>query len=255
MPVSYFIRTIDSLNSLPDAVATPLHRHNKTAELLWMEHGTVEIELTDRRLVLSAGELMLIPAGCWHRLVDVDDPQTIKKLIFASSVKASSVQRARPGSPLYTSALFAELERELKAPSASFDKAQKIVELLLVEVGVAQVARLTNPVESLRLLHLLHHLEETCHLPFSLSETAAQTSLSKYHFSRIFKAQCHETPLQFVIRCRMECAQHLLLATDHEVSSVASLCGYKSATQFHAAFTRFSGTTPKRYRLQQTAAL
>lgn len=255
MPVSYFIRTIDSLNPLPDAVATPLHRHNKTAELLWVESGTAEIELTDRRLVLSASDLLLIPAGCWHRLVVVDDPQPIKKLIFASSVKAASVRRARPASPVYTSALFAELERELQAPSASFGKGQKIVELLLVEVGVAQVARLTNPVESFRLAHLLHDLEETCHLPFSLSETAARTGLSKFHFSRKFKARCHETPLQFVIRCRMECAQHLLLATDHEVSSIAAQCGYKSATQFHAAFTRFSGTTPKRYRLQQAGSL
>jgi len=255
MPVSYFIRTIDSPKPFSQDVTTPLHRHTKTAELLWVERGTVEIELTDRRLLLSSGDLLLIPAGCWHRLVVVDDPQPIKKLILTTSVNAASVQRARPDSPIYINALFAELERKLQAPAASIGKGQKIVELLLLEVDVAQVAGSTDSVEPFRLAHLLHDLEETCHLPFSLTETAARTGLSKFHFSRKFKARCHETPLQFVIRCRMECAQHLLLATDHDVSSIAAQCGYKSATQFHAAFTRFSGTSPKRYRLQQAGGL
>ncbi|MEZ0480291.1 helix-turn-helix domain-containing protein [Planococcus sp. SSTMD024] len=247
----YLIQTIDSLDPrVSHASPVPLHRHQQTAELVWMESGTGEVALADQRLALSPGDLLLIPTGCWHRFDRADG--RIRTLIGPPASNMSSVRFMKAESPQFIASLFAELEREIQSAASSGSKCQKIVELLWMECGITQLSASALPTDSFRLLHLLHELEEDCHLPFSLSATAARFGLSKFHFSRLFKERCTQTPLQFVIGCRLDCAQQLLRATGEEVAAIAARCGYKSATQFHAAFTRHSGMTPRCYRLHQT---
>ncbi|MDE4083499.1 AraC family transcriptional regulator [Planococcus maritimus] len=250
----YGIHTIDSQDlRFSRHSPLPLHRHQQTAELVWVESGTAEVTLVDQRLELSVGEMLLIPTGCWHRFDRVDG--RIRTLICPSAAKIPTVQLVKAESPQFVASLFTELERDIQSAATTVGKCRKMVELLWMEFGIMQLLESDLPTESFRLLHLLHELEETCHLSFSLSDTAARFGLSKFHFSRLFKECCKETPLQFVISCRMDCAQQLLRATGEDVASIAAQCGYKSATQFHAAFTRHSSMTPRRYRLQQRDGL
>lgn len=256
MTQPYWIQIIDSQHPrVSHPFPVPLHRHQQTAELVWVESGGMDVALADRRLALSAGDLLLIPAGCWHCFGRFDDSLRIKTLIGPSIGQQASVQLHKVQSPQFIASLFTELEREIHSSAASSGKCRKIVELLWMEFGVMQLLEPDLPRESFRLLHLLHDLEDTCHLPFSLSDTAARFGLSKFHFSRLFKERCKQTPLQFVIGCRMDGAQQLLRTTGDDVAAIAVQCGYKSATQFHAAFMRHSGMTPRRYRLQQTDGL
>lgn len=212
----------------------------------------MEVMLIQQQLTLSSGDMLLLPAGCWHRLECPDDSWQVKKIIFSALDRTASVQVAKPDRPLFVGSLVAELERELQRGASRADKSRLILQLLLMELDETCDAEASSI--SSGWLCLLHELEETCHLPFSLTETANRAGLSKFHFSRKFKETCKQTPLQFVIGCRMDRAKQLLRTTQLEVSSIAAQCGYKSMTQFHAVFTRHSGETPKRYRLREQAS-
>ncbi|MBT2582190.1 AraC family transcriptional regulator [Planococcus sp. ISL-109] len=254
MKQNRLIQLIDS-SAIPPGrtLSIPLHRHQSSAELIWMERGAVEVMMPHAQLTLSAGELLLLPSGLWHHLeFPMGNEQRIHKLVFTQPTNEGETQfqRATVNRPDFVGSLFAEIERELHGTASGAEQKQRLLlELLLMELDHIPLAG-PGPGASnaYGLARIVYELEETCHLPFSLTETAERAGISKFHFSRQFKELCGETPLQFVISCRMDRAQQLLLATELAVASIAAHCGYKSATQFHAAFTRHSGITPKHYR-------
>src|SRR3546814_19695083 len=53
-------------------------------------------------------------------------------------------------------------------------------------------------------------------------------SLSPSHFLRLFKVATGQTPHQFIIRRRVEKAQHLLSEPDQPIVQIAFVCGFRS---------------------------
>ena len=78
----------------------------------------------------------------------------------------------------------------------------------------------------------------------SLEEIAAQVGLSKFHFSRQFKAATGMTVTAFIngIRCRN--AQKMLLQKKYPVNQVAVMCGFENNSYFAKTFQKTMGCLP-----------
>jgi AraC family transcriptional regulator len=50
---------------------------------------------------------------------------------------------------------------------------------------------------------------------------ARETGMSRFHFSRLFKAVFGETPKQCQLAARLELAKHLLMTTDSSVTDIS----------------------------------
>jgi AraC family transcriptional regulator len=77
---------------------------------------------------------------------------------------------------------------------------------------------------------------------------AGLTGLTSYYFLRLFKRSTGQTPLQFIIRARMERARKLLAAPRASVTDVAMAVGYESVSHFITLFKRHTGMTPLEYQ-------
>jgi AraC-like DNA-binding protein len=53
-----------------------------------------------------------------------------------------------------------------------------------------------------------------------------------------------------VIRCRIKLAQDKLLYTADTISSVGEQCGYKNTEHFCRQFRKFTGLSPRQYRIK-----
>jgi len=231
----------------------PLHRHEHLAEWLWVESGELELTANAECLTLGPGALVLIPPGQWHALSFASSSeQRYQRLLVTHPLKSvnNAICFTYPAHPAFLASVIDELGRELQHSAPASSKQAQLLLNWLYATAKPQSAP-TQTAASSKTARILHQMEETCHLPFSLESTAAASGLSKFHFSRYFKDSVGQTPLQFVVSCRMERARQLLLASEQSVADIARLCGYKSATQFHAVFTRQHGSTPKRFREQQ----
>ncbi len=87
--------------------------------------------------------------------------------------------------------------------------------------------------------------------PLDLTALASAAGVSKYHFLRCFAAEYGETPMQYVIRRRIERASDLLRATNLTVTEVCNLVGYSSLGSFSAKFRELVGMTPSEYQKAQ----
>jgi AraC family transcriptional regulator len=82
----------------------------------------------------------------------------------------------------------------------------------------------------------------------SLGALAEQAGFSSYHFARLFRQTTGASPHQFVLRQRIERAQHLLKERDVPLARAARECGFANQSHLTQAFKRYLGLTPRAYR-------
>nr|WP_255551574.1 AraC family transcriptional regulator [Granulicella sp. dw_53] len=82
----------------------------------------------------------------------------------------------------------------------------------------------------------------------SLADMAAVTGLSITHFSRIFKKSMGESPHQFVLRQRVQCAKELLISLHLRMLDIALACGFKTQQHFARIFRQVCGLSPTEYQ-------
>jgi AraC-like DNA-binding protein len=89
---------------------------------------------------------------------------------------------------------------------------------------------------------------------WDLRECARQAGLSYTRFRARFREERGRSPHAHLTDLRLELARRWLRATDEPVKAVALRCGFGGAESFIRAFARAHGTTPGRWRAQQTAS-
>lgn len=92
------------------------------------------------------------------------------------------------------------------------------------------------------------HIETRLDRPIKSSELAAVAGLSPCHFSRAFRDSFGCSPLEHVIRRRIEYAQGLMLSAEVPLSQIALDCGFADQAHFCRLFRRVVGETPGSWR-------
>jgi transcriptional regulator GlxA family with amidase domain len=82
----------------------------------------------------------------------------------------------------------------------------------------------------------------------TVRELAEHAHVSYRTFSRRFVESTGLTPLQWLLRARIDAARELLEATDLGVDHIAARAGLGSGTNLRLHFQRLLGTTPSQYR-------
>lgn len=112
----------------------------------------------------------------------------------------------------------------------------------------AQFVESPAPVDSGRLEPTLQWMQAHLAEPLTLAGIAAHASVSTRSLSRRFRAQTGTTPLQWLIRLRLQRAQELLETTGLSVEQVAAESGFGTAVLMRQHFARAFGISPQSYR-------
>lgn len=120
----------------------------------------------------------------------------------------------------------------------------------LCQVLLLQVLRDHAPSAELhpRLGPALKALHDNIKHPWTVSELASVAALSRSTFFLRFKEVMGMTPLDYLLRLRMQAASGRLRDTTDTVASIAAAVGYSTESSFSAAFKRCTGRSPGEYR-------
>jgi PAS domain S-box-containing protein len=97
---------------------------------------------------------------------------------------------------------------------------------------------------------VMQHMDEHFREPISVPQLATLAHLSVSQFERRFKSLFQVTPLQYLIRLRLNKACQMLVTSTTKIIEVALQCGFYDHSHFIRQFTAAFGLSPTAYRQQ-----
>jgi len=94
----------------------------------------------------------------------------------------------------------------------------------------------------------VEHLRSSWMHLHRLEELAVQAGVSSSHYSTLFRKQTGFSPLDFILRQRVQHAASLLATTPDSITAIASAVGYEDAYYFSRCFRKIMGCSPRAYR-------
>lgn len=124
---------------------------------------------------------------------------------------------------------------------------------LLMEIDertFGQPRRPSPPVHPrvLRIHEIAHRICEAPGRVPPVDELAREAEYTRSHFCRAFKEIVGGSPQTFIIRVRLNHAQHLLEETSLSIKAIAAELGYRSGDFFSRQFRQHTGLSPKEFR-------
>jgi AraC family transcriptional regulator len=147
--------------------------------------------------------------------------------------------------------------RVLKGPSTAYLESLAGVIAIHLAKNYGSGATPTHPYVGLppRKLHQVQaFIREHLADPIRVEQLAAAVHLSPYHFARMFKKATGQPPHTYITMQRMEHAKELLRDSDLPLVEVAASVGFQTQAHFTGVFHRYTGRTPRVYRLNCQAA-
>jgi AraC-like DNA-binding protein len=97
---------------------------------------------------------------------------------------------------------------------------------------------------------VMRHMEDHFPEPVTVKDLAAIAHLSLSQFERRFKALFQVTPVQYLIRLRLNKACQILTSTPTKITDIATQCGFYDHSHFIRQFSKAFGLAPSAYRRQ-----
>ncbi len=98
---------------------------------------------------------------------------------------------------------------------------------------------------------IVNYLNENYEQKISLDQIAHNMYLSPVYISKIFKEETGESPINYLIKIRLEKAKDILEhAEGGSIKSIANEVGYDDVYHFSKLFKKYYGMSPQNYRKQ-----
>mgnify|MGYP000923249265 CR=1 FL=1 len=99
---------------------------------------------------------------------------------------------------------------------------------------------------------IVKYLNDNYNKKISLEQIAHNMYLSPVYISKIFKEETGESPINYLIKIRLEKARDLLVkSSDASIKSIANQVGYEDAYHFSKLFKKYYGISPLYYRKRE----
>ncbi|MEK8131289.1 AraC family transcriptional regulator [Paenibacillus filicis] len=103
-------------------------------------------------------------------------------------------------------------------------------------------------VQADKVAQAISYIREHGSEPITLEGLAELLDSSPRHLSRMFKSRTGYSPIEYVIRQRVEKAKELLLHTDASLQQIAVEAGFQDRYYFSRMFKKHTGMAPHRYK-------
>lgn len=176
---------------------------------------------------------------------------------YTEPMDGSAYARAFPVSPRLVDVL-KEFVTEYEERAPGHEKLLEAGALKITHLLIRAVLGLSRPNEKVgqrmsisRAIEYFHgHLGERV----SVQDLSYIANLSPSHFTRIFKQETNMSPVEYMLRTRLEYAKRMLRSDEKTLTQIAMDCGFNSSSYFAQCFLRAHGIPPSEFRKSYTVA-
>ncbi|GAB3383360.1 AraC family transcriptional regulator [Spongiibacter taiwanensis] len=236
-------------------------RQTENYLLIYCTAGKGSLTSDQRRYQIGSGDLVLLQRDHAHSYrADKQDPWTIYWLHFEGNLADEFYNHIHVTSPVLNIGVQPRVVRIFDGLSELRRSAYQLPEfvqgchqLQALLSYLALLVRQQRPQsgKALDWERLRAIMQEHIHGQLNLDELAASAKLSKYHFTKKFKALSGQSPIQYFINMKVQRACYLLDSTSQSVKQVAAAVGYDDAYYFSRLFKKVIGLSPSDYRVHR----
>ncbi|MGE4489359.1 MAG: helix-turn-helix domain-containing protein [Kiritimatiellales bacterium] len=183
---------------------------------------------------LPENELRRLPGYCAMFLLE---PAYRRSHRFASRLHLGRVRLA------HAEQIAAEMEQECLQKAAGYEAAlrAKLIELMVYLSRQYTSAESTEAHALLRVGSVIGALENDFSKDWKLEELQQIAHMSRSNLMRVFRRATGQTPIEYLIRLRIQKAMELLGTTNLNVTEVALQIGFNDSNYFSRQFKKVNG--------------
>jgi AraC-like DNA-binding protein len=249
----------EAMGYYPQAASHQMQRDTHTGHLLiycTAGRGTLTLEGAHHRI--RSGDLILLPPGIAHRYsAHPKYPWSIYWLHFAGDLSNHFVQLLNMNTTVEYIGLQPRITSQLEElfmlrnsgyDATSFIHGSHQLQQMLSHLALILRQQRSQGGTQIDIDDTRSFMNEHLHGQLSLDDLAKHSKLSKYHFSKRFKALTGHSPIEFFIHLKIQYACHLLDSSTQTIKQVAASLGYEDAYYFSRIFKKVIGLSPDQYR-------
>jgi AraC-like DNA-binding protein len=201
----------------------------------------INIMYDPEKIALPENELRRMPGYCAMFMLE---PTFRRQHRFASRLHLKRVPLA------HTEQLAEVMEQESDTQSPGYEVALR-AKLLDLMVYLSRAYTNTDSTEAnalLRVGNVIGALENDFSKDWKLDELLTIAHMSRSNLMRIFRKATSQTPIEYLVRLRIQRAMELLRNTDLTITEVAMEVGFNDSNYFTRQFRRALGETPRSFR-------
>jgi AraC-like DNA-binding protein len=201
----------------------------------------INIMYDPERIELPESELRKLPGYCAMFLLE---PAYRRQHRFASHLHLTPVPLA------HVEKLAEEMELECEQAEPGYEVALR-AKLLELMVYLSRCYTRTDTTEAhalLRVGNVIGALEKDFHRDWKLDELLDIAHMSRSNLMRVFRKATGQSPIEYLVRLRIQKAMSLLRNTDQTVTEIALQVGFNDSNYFTRQFRKTLGQSPRKFR-------
>jgi len=248
------------------------HDHDYT-ELAYILSGKGRYLIEEKEYDVEPGDLIICNPGVKHTHVVTNSKEPTIEFISGftdfqfKNMAPNSIELVDGGCIVHMSAelkqeiamhcyaMIAEKESNLIGRYFMF-KTHLMQMLLLVMREISEIEKTSQKGcnfesynKSYAVNRIINYLNENYENKISLEQIAHNIYLSPVYISKIFKEETGESPINYLIKIRLEKAKDILLNSDGgSIKSIANQVGYDDVYHFSKLFKKYYGVSPLYYK-------
>lgn len=222
-----------------------------------------------RTFDITQNDVVVTPAGMasgwrwWDRsrcIVVTLEPEPLARfagrelgLILTDAQLIDEPQRQDPDLAAAATQLYDALAHKAQGSDVLYEALARVFLVKLLRAYAEHRATMDDPTAEFgaeRYKRVLDHITANMAKPIGVEDMAAAAGMSASAFARVFKAAVGDTPHQFLSRYRVERAQEMMRDFDRPLIDIALACGFADQPHLGRVFKKFTGDTPKAWRLR-----
>lgn len=116
---------------------------------------------------------------------------------------------------------------------------------------VAQKIRKHDEITYKRIKRVLRYIDDNLIDDITIKELSQIFNASESVLLKSFKQTVGSSPIQYILKKRIEKARYLIITTDKKICDIAIECGFNDMSYFAKQFKKIVGTTPKEYKIER----
>ena len=248
----------------------PMHRHEEIAEFLLVYEGSGHYNVENQFHEVKKGDVLLYNAGTLHE-VATNKEEKIGTFCFGvtdlrlNGLPVNHLTDAKDGFVRHSNEYFAQMLSMSHLIYTTLNNENEYNQEICLHLTVALMLLMIhlpgNTLKGMRsedfilVDRIKNFVDENFRDNINIDSIAKALHISPSYASHIFKAATGYSIKKYLSRRRIGEAETQLLSSNASVTEIAHMVGFNDSNYFNTVFSKTVGLTPRRYRVEYSAAL